>query len=169
MRGPLIALAWLALLSVVPASASGQHAAPGSTSFISYDEFTNLSDQAQRPRFAGLTAENQSHLVRTHAERWLHVHRGELSASQIQIVEETIAFLTPEVYAKPQATALVAQEASLTQRLACTLGRDKAREAFKLMRVDAAPAPESGVIDRVIDHVMAVMAWFSDCVMPVEQ
>ena len=135
MRGPLIVFAWLALLSVAPASATGQQASPGSTSFISYDDFTNLSDQAQRPRFAALTGENQSHLVRTHAE----------------------------LYAKPVASALVAQEASLTQRLACTLGRDKTREAFELMRVDAAPAPESGVIDRVIDHVLA---WFSDCVLP---
>jgi hypothetical protein len=128
-------------------------------------EFLGLSAEAQRPRFAGLTAENRSFLVRTHAERWLRAHRDELSASQIQVVEEAIAFFTPELYANPGATASAEQEASLKQRLACSLGRDRTGQAFTLTPPDSpsAPAPEPGVIDRAIDRVLA---WFSDCVMP---
>jgi hypothetical protein len=160
MPGRLIAFAWLALVSVAPAPASGQ-AAAGRTSFISYDEFTSLGDQAQLHRFAGLSAESKSHLVRTHAGRWLNAHRAELSASQIQVVEEAIAFLTPEFYADPGAATTVAHEASLKQRLACALGRDRAGQAFMVRRRHSAPAPapESGVIARVL-------AWFSDCVVP---
>jgi hypothetical protein len=155
----LIALALASGAAAI--SADRPLSAQAGTPDVSYDEFVKLSLDTRRDQFARLSADQKAHIKRTHAERWLAANRHRLSAEQIAVTTEAIAFVTPEIYLQPNDPEIAKQEEAVKQKLACVLGRDHARDAFV---IDAPPPAPSGARDwrNTID---AWFSWFSECVL----
>ena len=117
---------------VAATSADRRLSAQSGTPDVSYEEFVKLSPDARRDQFARLTAEQKAHIKRTHAERWLAANRDRLSAEQIAVTTEAIAFVTPEIYLQPNDPEVAKQEEVVKQKLTCALGRAYARDALCL-------------------------------------
>lgn len=69
---------------------------------IDYDTFGKLDLQGRIKAFNEISPENQAELVKTHAKRWLEKNRNRLTAEQISVLEENIAFITPDIYRLPK-------------------------------------------------------------------
>lgn len=70
--------------------------------------------------------------MKQHLERWLEVHRPDLSSNAQGLVREAIDFVTPELYANPPTEAKQQQQLRLAERLACALGGARAATLMKL-------------------------------------
>ena len=70
-----------------------QVSAPG----IEYGDFMKLSASERRACFDSLTAENRARIVQTHVKRWLDKNRRHLTAGELAVFEEIVAFLSPEL------------------------------------------------------------------------
>ena len=124
---------------------------------ITYDDFMKLGLGERQARFARVTPENQATLKRTHAQRWLTANSGRLTSAQMTVVQDAIAFLTPDLYRHPQATAGRRTEEDLKTRLVCSLGHDAVIEAFTFF-----PKAQGQTWNDLID---SWLSWFSDCVL----
>ena len=51
--------------------------------------------------FDALPATEKAEIVRTHLRRWLGANRHRLSAEQVNLIEEQIAFVRRELYRRP--------------------------------------------------------------------
>lgn len=117
-------LAWM----LIATSSSGF----GQPAHIDYDTFFQ-GDRAARLRvFQTMTPANRAEVVRTHIDRWLAVNRHRLSAGQVAIVEENRAFITAEVYERPQAPSNLARAKELETRTLSVLSREDAGQAFTI-------------------------------------
>ena len=122
---------------------------------ISYNDFVKL-DAAQRVDLWGrMSPENKSAIVRTHAERWLDRNRGRLTAGQTALVEEAIAFLSPELYKNPTDPEQLKRQDALEAKLKCGLRRSDLINAFGVV------SPPSTNSDWRAD----LWAWFEDCII----
>jgi hypothetical protein len=65
---------------------------------------------------SGLSPEEKSEFVRTHRRRWLAANRHRLSEEQVRELEETIAFIGPELYRLPQDPAVLARAKEMEVR-----------------------------------------------------
>lgn len=65
---------------------------------ISYDDYMPLSRQERIKAFNEISAENRAILVKTQVERWLMVNISKLNKQQIDLLNETIEFITPDKY-----------------------------------------------------------------------
>jgi hypothetical protein len=152
----------LALASGAAAiSADRPLSAQSGTPDLSYDEFVKLSPDARRDQFVRLRAEQKAHIKRTHAERWLAANRSRLSAEQIAVTSEAIAFVTPDIYLQPNDPEIAKQQEAVKQKLACVLGRDNAQDAFVL----DVPRPASSGARNWRRTIDAWFFWFSECVL----
>ena len=124
---------------------------------ISYDSFMRLSPQERETAFASLDPDTKATLKRTHAERWLNENRASLSSAQTALVQEAIDFVAPALYASPGDRSLRDKERQLAQRLACTLGPDRAMAAFSFRDGGQRPQPGSNSVD-------AWAQWLAECV-----
>lgn len=129
----------LVVLALCPARSEKQQSAAQSTPVtVTYDDFLKL-DAAQRVDLWGtMSPEDKSAIVRTHAERWLDRNRSRLTAGQTALVEEAIAFLTPELYRNPNDPEQVRREEALRAKLKCRLRRSDVMSAFKVVSPPAA-------------------------------
>ena len=85
---------------------------------IDYDSF-RAKPWAERVRlFNAISAEEAAELVRTHISRWLQLHREELTAEQVNIVEENISFVSSELYRRPRNRELYGRFRDLENRTA---------------------------------------------------
>lgn len=123
----------------------------------SYDSFMKESLEQREARFRGLSPEAKAALKRTHTERWLKEHRRELTSSQIALVEEGIAFITPALYQHPEDAVKRKQEEDLISRLTCSLGQQRVTAAFTFLPV---PAKQTwrGAVDEWL-------VWFHECLI----
>lgn len=80
-----------------------------------------------------------------------------MSSDQVALVEEAIAFLSPQLYSNPGDPELRKQEEQLKRKLECSLGRDRVMLAFS----DLVPNPQPTLADRID----AWLSWFTDCVV----
>lgn len=122
-----------------------------------YDTFIRQPPNQQRLAFAMLTAENKSVIKRAHAQHWLDQHRAELAASQVAVVEEAIAFVSPDLYRNPADAKLRQKEEALRSKLTCALGRRRVQEAFAFLE------PAKG--ETWMEAADSWLSWFSDCVL----
>ena len=60
------------------------------------------------------------------------MHRHELTDEQIEIVEENIAFISPDLYTRPRDEDLVSRFMDLVKRTAMLLSRDQLRDALTM-------------------------------------
>lgn len=99
---------------------------------IDYDWFRTKSWQERVVLFNETSAEERAELVRTHISRWLSLNRHELTAEQIAIVEENIAFISTDLYAFPRNEDLISRYLELAKRTAMLLSREQARDALTM-------------------------------------
>jgi hypothetical protein len=99
---------------------------------VDYDEFRK-KDWDERVRvFGAISSEEKAELVRTHIARWLASHRQELDPSQIEILEENVAFVSAALYVRPLDGRLLDRSRELEGRTARVLSRDQMREALTM-------------------------------------
>ncbi len=98
---------------------------------VDYDTFRGQTWDERIAIVNAISADEKAELVRTHATRWLDEHRNQLSRAQILIVEENIAFVTPELYGNPS-DDLVARMEDLQARTAAVLSREQIRGALTM-------------------------------------
>jgi hypothetical protein len=155
MRFLLVSVAFWGFLG----TASAQQSARSVGDEITYDDFVKLSSEARREKFQRLTAEHKALMKRTHAERWLTTNRATLSDAQIAVANDAIAFVTPQIYLRPNDPGILKQEERIKQRLTCILGHDNTRQAFVL---DVPPTQSTGSTwQSMFDEWLS---WFSECV-----
>jgi hypothetical protein len=118
---------------------------------ISYESFIALDLDARAERFREVNPETKAHLMRTHAERWLAANRERLSAGQIELVQEVIAFIIPEHYATDTEEE-ARRSRELEEKLRCRLRYSDIMTAFKL----TLPPPEAS-------WTRDVQFWLSAC------
>ena len=99
---------------------------------LDYDAFRKLSWSERLKIFGALSAEEKAEFVRGIIGRWLDTHRGELSARQIAILEENIAFMRPELYGDATPLELLSEARQLEARTAELLSREQMREALTM-------------------------------------
>lgn len=136
----------IVVFAVVGAQAHPRHGAQGATpTVVTYDDFMKISVEQRRGRFATLSAENQSLVVRTHAERWLANSRARLTASEVGVFQEVIRFVTPERYAKRAEIAMDTEEQALRAKMRCRVSTEDVVEAFNVFGTPSqagAPKPK---------------------------
>jgi hypothetical protein len=131
MRSVFVAA--IVAFAVVGAQAHPGHRVHGVTpSVVTYDDFMKIDVEQRRGRFAALSAENKSLIVRTHAERWLANNRARLTASEVGVFQEMINFVTPERYAKRAETAMDKEEQALRAKMRCRVSTEDVVEAFNV-------------------------------------
>ena len=106
-----------------------------------YDDFMKLSVHQRHARFDTISAENKAMIVRTHSERWLRNNRGRLSASEVEVFEEIIAFISPDLYRKRRDDALDKREGALRAKMKCRVNPTDIREATNLFRETSESPP----------------------------
>ena len=121
---------------------------------ITYDAFMALDNEQRKTRFDGYDAETKSLLMRTHTQRWLDKNRERLSASQVQLVQDMIAYLSPEAYRNPSDPAIAKRGQELTEKFKCQL-----RNSDVLASVGPHRAPSSA------NWMNDVWYWFTECVI----
>jgi hypothetical protein len=141
-----VLVGWAAL------GASDQQSPPKTQ--ITYAAFMALSDQQRRDRFDGFDAETKSVLMRTHANQWLDKNRTRLSASQIALMQDLIAYLSPEAYRNPGDPQIARRGKELTEKVKCQLRNSDVLAAIGPHR---SPPPASWMND--------VWLWFTACVI----
>lgn len=99
-----------------------------------YDDFMKLSVHQRHARFDTISAENKAMIVRTHSERWLYNNRGRLTASEVEVFEEIIAFVTPDLYRERHDDTLDKREEALRAKMRCRVSPADIREATSLFR-----------------------------------
>lgn len=108
-----------------------------------YDDFMKLSAHERHARFVAIGAENKATIVRTHVERWLRSNRGRLTASEAEVFEEMIAFITPDLYRERRDDTLDKREEAMTGKMRCRVNPEDVREATNLFReASASPPPK---------------------------
>jgi hypothetical protein len=97
-----------------------------------YETFRGMPWDERVTVFDALPAKEKAELVRTHTTRWLEAHRTGLTPEQIAIVEEHIAFVGPELYARKKNAELLLAAKELELRSSSVLSREQLREALTL-------------------------------------
>ena len=131
----------LIVLAMGAAPAGAPHVRlPASVQWNDYDDFMKLSVHQRHARFETISAENKAMIVRTHAERWLHDNRRRLTASEAEVFEEIIAFITPDLYRERRDDALDKREEALSAGMRCRVSSADIREATNIFR-EASESP----------------------------
>jgi hypothetical protein len=139
---------------VAVAARDQQPQSPAPKTQITYAAFMALNDQQRRERFDAYDADTKSGLMRTHANQWLDKNRTRLSASQIAVMQEVIAYLSPETYRNPGDAQIARRGQELTEKLKCQLRHSDVLAAIGPHR---SPSSASWMND--------VWFWFNQCVI----
>ena len=97
---------------------------------VGYDEYAQLPRQEQVRVFGEMTPEARAAIVQTHVGRWLAVNRERLSAEQVAVVEETMAWVGPRLYDEEDREAEQAELLERMGRLEAVLSREDIGRAF---------------------------------------
>ena len=120
------------VVATVLVLAATESAVLGQTTHIDYDSFMQGDLNARISTFQKITAENKAEIVRTQIERWLEVNRGRLTAEQIAIMEENLAFVTPEVYEQSRTQSSLTRAKDLEARSLALLSREDVGQALTI-------------------------------------
>jgi hypothetical protein len=71
--------------------------------YVDYDTYASMSPLRKNKVIGEITAENKAELVTAHWRRFLEANRARLNAAQIQFIEESIAYVRPDLYQHPRA------------------------------------------------------------------
>ena len=70
--------------------------------YVDYDGFASMPPLQKNKVIQEITAENKAELVTTHWRRFLEANRARLNAEQVHFIEESLAFVRPEMYQHPR-------------------------------------------------------------------
>ncbi|HMF15282.1 MAG TPA: hypothetical protein VKE94_23370 [Gemmataceae bacterium] len=101
----------------------GQTPAPAA---VDYDTFMQQDDQGRIETFNRVTPENRAELVRTQIQRWVDKNRPRLTAEQLKVMGENLAFVTADLYRQPVADELKAKAKELEARSIAVSPRTRA-------------------------------------------
>jgi hypothetical protein len=160
MRTGLTALFIVLLLGVAGAADAPHVRFQASAPWNDYDDFMKLSVNQRHARFDTISAENKAMIVRTHVERWLYNNRARLAASEVEMFEEIIAFITPDLYHERRDDALDRREEALTAKVRCRVNPADIREATGLFR-EASESPPPKV---TWSYLSKAKCWFESIV-----
>jgi hypothetical protein len=118
---------------------------------------SNFTEVAATQPAAALSAEDRAASMKQHLERWLEVHRPDLSNHAQSLTREAIALVTPEMYSRAPTEAQQQQTLLLGQQLACALGHAR---AGTLMQRDRPPQRISLSFG---DSTREWIDWFVEC------
>jgi len=146
---------WVVVLTVLwPGGGWAQSPPQSAAPQISYAEFVTLDYAARRQRFAEVNAETKAAIMRSHIADWLGKNRSRLSAGQLEVVQDAVAFVTPALYESPTDPDVEARTKALEVRLACKLRRSDIMTAF---RPSDPPRAATWLED--------FSSWFSGCLL----
>lgn len=131
MRTLLRGISVVVLTALWTGAGWAQSQTPSPAPQISYADFVKLDYAARRQRFGEVNAATKAAIMRSHLADWLGKNRSRLSASQVEVVQDAIAFVTPALYESPTDPAVTARSKELEARLACKLRRSDIMTAFK--------------------------------------
>jgi len=103
---------------------------------MSYSDLVRIPPAERERALATLTPENRAVVTRQHLERWLTVHRPDLSSHAQTLVREVIDLTTPALWTAPRGPALEQRQSLVAQQLGCALGSER---AGTLMKVGSEP------------------------------
>jgi hypothetical protein len=99
---------------------------------IDYDTFMRSNEQTRIELFNTASPENRAELVRTHLERWLAANRHRLSSEQIQVMEENLAFVIPDIYTPDRKPESITRQKELQRRTAELFSSQDMRQALTI-------------------------------------
>lgn len=154
-----VTIAFVCVLATMAASTARPQVPPTSaqTQPMTYEAFMAVEAKKRSDIFGTLTPENKSALKRAHAAAWLAKNEDRLSTRQITVVQEAMAFLSPELYRAPGSAELRTKEGQIKRQLECTLDRSDVIEAFTFL----GPPPAPTFSERVDEW----FSWFGDCIV----
>jgi hypothetical protein len=97
---------------------------------ITYDAYIALDRGPRLHIFNLITPENRAALVREQIQRWLKANRSRLSDAQIAVLEENLAFITPDHYMFPNTAETLARAKALETKTRALLSRDDVYQAL---------------------------------------
>lgn len=97
---------------------------------VEYDDYCKLDVKAKNRLFGIISPENRADLVRTQIQRWLDKNRSRLTADQIRVLEDNVAFIKPDLYRLPRREEDMAKAKELEQRTLALMSREDMTEAF---------------------------------------
>jgi hypothetical protein len=113
----VVALAFPAHAQVAPAA-------------IDYDTFMQQDVQGRLRVFNQVTPENRAELVRTQIIRWVEGNRARLTPEQLKVMDENLAYVTPDRYRQPMNQEQKAQAKEMEARTAAVLSREEMMQAL---------------------------------------
>lgn len=122
----------LVMLAVVTASLATGLPAAAHDAQLSYADVMAMPPEQRERTLAALSPDNRSAVMKQHLERWLDVHRPDLSSRAQALVREFIDSITPALYTTPPTEAARERQSLLAHRMACALGDDRAGTLTKL-------------------------------------
>lgn len=147
----------LAVAMAGPWSAAPALSATLPATQLSYVDFLRIPPAQRDREFAALSPDNRAAIMKQHLERWLDVHRPDLSSHAQTLVREAIDLVTPELYSAPPNEAAQQRQAALARRLACALGEARASSLMKLDR------PPQRISQTWADSTRQWIDWFVNC------
>ena len=83
---------------------------------LDYDTFCKLNSAEKNQAFATASPETKAELARTQFERWRDANKGQLSAAQLSVLQDVIAFITPAMYVNDGSSSQDTGAAELHER-----------------------------------------------------
>jgi hypothetical protein len=166
---------FLVIVVVLCAAAAAQ--GPVHVEGVDYEVFMALEPEQRRETFSKLPPADKATIKKTHAERWLAANRPSLSPTGIAAMERAIAFVTPDLYQNQDPTAAqLEEERAIVKGLECSIGPERAGEAFALWPAFALGSSSRGLRravpqgstderSRFTKLVDRWFAWFENCVV----
>ena len=99
-------------------------APPAKPAAVDYDTFMKLDVQGRIRTFNEVTAESRAELVQTQIKRWTEKNKARLSAEQLKMIEEILAFVTADRYRQQMTEAERALMKDLETRTAALFSRE---------------------------------------------
>jgi hypothetical protein len=107
---------------------------------MDYDTLMKLELRGRLRAFESASARNKAQLMSTHIERWIAKNRARLTTQQLAVMQDNLAFVTPDTYEGRDVPAAQARARALEQRTAALFSRDEMTQAISLYG-DYLPAP----------------------------
>ena len=130
---------------------------------ITYDEFMRLPVQQRPEQFSRLGADSKALVVRTHAERWVAANKTRLSSSELGVLQEAMAFITPRIYEAPMDPQVLKRENEVKARMRCRVNTDDVMAAFNVL--GASPIPQEKSRWSYLDQAKCWFGWFAESVV----
>lgn len=123
-----VALVLIALGAIVPAWAQ----VPPAPAVVDYDTFMQQDAQGRLRVFNQITPENRAELVQTQIKRWVEKHRARLTPEQLKVMDENLAFVTPDRYREPMNDQRRAEARQLESRNAAVFTLEDIAQAMTI-------------------------------------